>query len=620
MNKPPVKGEPLIIKVIGGIFIGIPLGISKGILILIAKIEQAGLKKLILGVLVSFSALCLLGVGRFFELLDLLFRNGMVNPAWERGIKFGVFYLIYGVMTMPVFLLIAHFNQDDRLFKQESQKRDPDPKRMRRNRLKSNYHKVYIGETFNPPRPLYLTNDQRLMHTQVVGSTGTGKTESVLLPILAHDVAHGKGAIVLDGKGDLELLDRIHAIVKRQNRLDDFFFFSLSQPEKSNTYNPLYRGNPTELKDKLVNSMAWSEEFYRRMAEQAALTLFNALAAIEKTARFRELHSYLTDRRALKKLSEEIKDPVLKEDIDKMENGFRDNQKFLSGLMADLFLTARSEFSDLLDTEEPEIDLLDLYENNRICYFALDLQKYADTSRRLGRMIIQDIRAVSSHIQTNIQAAKRHFFPVFIDDASSFLELNYIDFLNKCRASGYAVTMLHQSLGDLMFRGAPNFQQQVIENTNIKIILRQDDPYSVEKFAKIAGTRRTAISTYQTEEKILGKGLTGTGSVREGQTFRIEPDSIRALKRGEAVVIWKSPSLLTEHVKLDFFGYPSYPGIFEPNHGRPVKKKTEKTKKKKTEEEQKTVPTQDQMPAGIANPLEKIMEVEEEIRQQRSGK
>ncbi|HOW87066.1 MAG TPA: hypothetical protein PKV84_00230, partial [Candidatus Omnitrophota bacterium] len=467
MQKPPIKREPILVRVIGGIFVGIPFGISKGLLSVLTKLENPWLRKSIPAVLGLFSLFCVLRLGALFDLLDLVFQSKLVNPNWAPGVKFGFFFLLYLVITLPVFLCFAYLNQEARYFKPDGVKPDPSPERMRAFRLKSDYHRVYLGYGLNQKKPLYLTNDQRLMHCEVVGSTGTGKTESVLLPMLAHDIAHGKGAIIIDGKGDLELRNKIRYIVHKQKRKDDFYFFSLSHPKDSNTYNPLFRGNPTELKDKLVNSMAWSEEFYRRMAEQAALTLLNAIASVGRTARFRELHGYLTDLNALQKLSDEMTNPVLKEDIGKMVAGFRDNQKFLAGLMSDLFLTSRSEFSDRLDTNDPEIDLLSVYENNQICYFALDLQKYADTSRRLGRMIIQDIRAVSSHIVSHITPYNRHFFPVFIDDASSFLELNFIDFLNKCRASGYAVTILHQSLGDLVYRGMSNFQQQVVENTNI---------------------------------------------------------------------------------------------------------------------------------------------------------
>lgn len=605
MRKSPVKREPAIIRIIGGVFIKVPFGIAKALLNLRAKLKRPGLEKLIFGILSLLSLGTALKLGALFDFAGLVFRSGLLNPVFEPVVKFCLLFLIYLVMTLPVFLCFAYLSEEAKLFKVEPDKKEPPIELMRAFRLKSGFKKVYLGYGLNQQKPLYLTNDQRQMHCEVVGSTGTGKTESVLLPMLAHDIAHGKGAIIIDGKGDLELKNKIRYIVKKQGREEDFFFFSLSHPKGSQTYNPLLRGNPTELKDKVVNSMSWSEEFYRRMAEQATLTLLNAVVSSGRKARFRELHSYLTDLNALKKLADETKNPVFKEDIGKMISSFKDNHKFLAGLISDLFITSRSEFSELLDTDDPEIDLVSMYENNQICYFALDLQKYADTSRRLGRMIIQDIRAVSSHIQSSITPFNRHFFPVFIDDASSFLELNFIDFLSKCRASGFAVTILHQSLGDLVNRGTSNFQQQMIENTNIKIILRQDDPVSVEKFVKIGGTRRTMIATYQTEEQVLGKGFTGAGSVREGQTFRIEPDLIRGLKRGEAALIWKNPSLLTEHVKLDFFGDSSYPNEFP--SAKPSKKSV---KKQQSQNDRETSAQKDQGKSAQDNPLEFINDLE----------
>jgi len=482
-------------------------------------------------------------------------------------IKALVLYGLYVFLSWPLFLILAYVKKREKakLSDKAGNYREPDRQRMRRRRFLSNYNQVYLGDSFQTQKPIFLTNEQRLMHAEVVGSTGTGKTESVLLTLLGHDVAHGKGAVIIDGKGDLELYDRILFIIKRNKREEDFRFFSLSHTDKSNSYNPLLRGNATELKDKLIGSMQWSEEFYRRMAEQAALLILNAIISNRDRASFKSLHGYITDLGVLKALADKTADPELKSELQKMVKQFKNNSKFLSGLIADLYLMSHSEFSHLVDVEEPEIDLLDVYRSQKIVYFQLDLQGYGDTAKRLGRMILQDIRAASSYIQSNIRDSNRKFFPVFVDDASSFLELNFIDFLNKARSAKFAVMLLHQSLGDLVIRRDLAFQQQVLENTNIKIILRQDDPQSVEKFTKVGGTRRTMISTYQTEDRLLGKGFTGTGSIRAGQEFRIDPDLIRALKRGEAVVIWKSPSFHTDYVKLDFFGHPgvSYVDIVE---------------------------------------------------------
>ncbi len=564
MRKEPQRPGSLPWKLVETFFMRIPIAVAKGMIQgfqKIRKLQKPFLKYFLLGSLLILILLLLFLVLWFLRTLSSA-ENAL---RFGLGLKAGLLYLAYLVFLMPFFLVLAYFSEKSRegLFQEKKTRNEPDPLSMRRHRLASTKERIYLGESFSRRKPVYLTNDQRLMHTEVVGSTGTGKTESVLLPLLAHDISHKKGAIVIDGKGDLELLDRILYIVNKKRRLDDFYFFSLTHPEKSNTYNPLLRGNATELKDKLVGSIPWSDEFYRRMAEQASLTLLNALVAKGEKVRFKDLHTYLTDVDQLDQLAESTADETLKEDLKKMGTQFKNNPKFISGLMADLFLTARSEFSNLVNVTEPEIDLLDVYTNQKIVYFQLNLQGYGDTAKRMGRMILQDIRTVSSHIQSRIPESKRHFFPVFIDDASSFLDVNFIDFLNKARASQYAITLLHQSPGDLVIRRDFAFQQQVIENTNIKIILRQDDPQSVEKLTKIGGTQRTVISTYQTEEKFLGKDFTGVGSMREAQAFCVDPDLIRRLKRGEAVLIWKSPSFHTDYVKLDFFGYPPFSGLYE---------------------------------------------------------
>lgn len=558
--------ESLPAKVLELIFFLLPLSLMRAGIFAIGKIPNRAIR-------IMSRVVCGVAYGVSFVSVRPLVEHLKTSDE-GLAIRLSVYYGFYLILLGPLFFCFAYFKQreGEKLYKNHSAAREPDSGQMRSDRFESSSQKVYLGSSFHSRKPIFLTNEQRLMHAEVVGSTGTGKTESVLLPMLAHDVANGKGAIVIDGKGDLELYDRILYIVKHTKREQDFFFFSLTHPGLSNTYNPLLRGNATELKDKLIGSMLWSEDFYRRMAEQATLTLLNAIVARNEIVQFRNLHTYLTDLGALKALVDMTQEPDLKSELLKMSKQFKNNTKFLSGLTADLYLMSQSEFSGLVNVERPAIDLLDVYKQGKIVYFQLDLQGYGDTAKRLGRMILQDIRNVSSYVQAYMRESKRSFFPIFVDDAASFLDLNFIDFLNKARASKFAIMLLHQSIGDLVIRRDTSFQQQILENTNVKVILRQDDPESVEKLTKIGGTRRTVISTYQTEDRLLGKGFTGTGSIREGQAFRVDPDLIRALKRGEAIVIWKTPSFHTDYVKLDFFGHPgvSYVNIKEPSSTRRI--------------------------------------------------
>lgn len=590
MPKVPARKEPFVLKALEGLFAKAPFALAKLILSRWARIKNRTLRWTVLVVLLLVPILMACRAMLIARFIHSGFETSHLGPGWKIGLELTVFYLAFLVILTPLFLLIARYGNDrkDSLSNPVEVRREKAPLTIRKNRLASTYDKAYLGHSFVTGKPIYLTNDQRLMHAEVIGSTGTGKTDSVLVPLLAHDLAirknqPKKGAIIIDGKGDRELFNHIYYLVKENNRREDFMYFSLAEPEQSNTYNPLLHGNATELKDKIVGSMPWSDEFYRKMAEQATLAVLQGLlkkynikptkdkTGPSKALQFRDLHDHLTQQHTLKALHDSISgDLELRQDIRLMLRHFRDNPKFISGLMADLYLTARSEFSWLVDVDDPDINLIHAYRNNQIVYFQLNLQGFGDTAKRFGRIILQDLRTVSSYIQSQLPESQRHFFPIFIDDAATFLDINFIDFLNKARASKFAITLLHQSPGDLVFHRAPSFGQQVVENTNIKIILRQDHPDSVEKMTKIGGTRKALISTYQTEENLLGKGLTGVGSIREGQEFRIEPDLIRALQLGQAAVIWKSPSMHTDFVKLDYIGHHEFYDDYKPIRKHPV--------------------------------------------------
>ena len=55
------------------------------------------------------------------------------------------------------------------------------------------------------------------------------------------------------------------------------------------------------------------------------------------------------------------------------------------------------------------------------------------------------------------------------------------------------------------------------------------------------------------QDEFLGTGFTGVGSIREGHAFRIDPDLVRSLSRGEAIVVTKVPKFKIDYVKLDYF-------------------------------------------------------------------
>lgn len=536
----------------------IPSALAKWVLEGVKALKKKLSPRIFLVSIICLFAGYLLGFVGIFKykdnLIDLV--NSSPSLAYRIGLGFSGAYGFYIFSVLPVFVFTVylaqkHFNRE--LEEDVDFVKNLGSKDMNLARHQSDDYKVFLGLSKTTGKPVFLTKDMRIMHCQVIGSTGSGKTDSVLMPLLAHDIASGKGALIVDTKGDLEVYGKIEYMARKFNRTKDFLFFSLSHPKSSFTYNPLLRGNATEIKDKLIGSTVHSEPFYQKKTEEILLLVLKGYKLQNKTVTFANLYHTFQNEHNFSILAEKVPDQAIKGILLNLAGRFRDLQRWMTGFIADLALVSQSEFSCLVNTEKPEIDLLEAYQSDKIVYFQLNTQGYEETAKRFGRIVLQDIKTVSNYIQSYIPENKRHFYPVFIDEFASFAYPNFVEVLNKARGAGLAITLAHQSLGDLV-RTGEYFLRQVIENTNIKIILRQDDPASIELYTKMAGTYRTVKSTMQTREGLLSKELTGLGSMREVNEFRLKPNILRVLKRGEAGLIIKNPDSVFDYVKLDYIG------------------------------------------------------------------
>ena len=109
---------------------------------------------------------------------------------------------------------------------------------------------LYEGE-----RPLYQELGNRVGHTLVLGTTRVGKTRLAEV-IICQDIMRGDVVIVIDPKGDADLLLNMYAAAIRAGRADKFYFFHLGYPEISAQYNPIGSyGRITEVATRIASQM-----------------------------------------------------------------------------------------------------------------------------------------------------------------------------------------------------------------------------------------------------------------------------------------------------------------------------------------------------------------------------
>ena len=103
--------------------------------------------------------------------------------------------------------------------------------------------------------PVGLAQRNRNGHLLVLGTTRVGKTRLLEL-LVTQDIRDGKVVIVIDPKGDADLMQRVYAEAARAGRLDQLYLFHLGYPEISARYNGIGNfGRVTEVANRATNAL-----------------------------------------------------------------------------------------------------------------------------------------------------------------------------------------------------------------------------------------------------------------------------------------------------------------------------------------------------------------------------
>ena len=401
---------------------------------------------------------------------------------------------------------------------------------------------VFAIGTSEIGRPVELCRTARSMHTQIIGATGVGKTESAILPMILSDIIEKQAVIFIDPKGDQKTAKTLEHICALTGRTADFVKLNLSQPGASTSYNPLKIGSPSELKDKIIGSTIWTEEFYKKIAERVLLDIFNYLRTTQQAPTLAKVYQLLTGEKPKDVTDED----ALKEKVE-FEGLDQNTKTNIEGLKTDLALWVNSDIGEIL-TRPDSSSVLDWIMGRKIVYINLSTLAFEETSRRFGRLILQDLKSAFQAIQA-LPDVERVPANVYVDEFASVASSGFIELLSKARSSNVAITVAYQSLGDLQ-AVSPFFPGQVLDNTTNKFIFRVDSPDTSDFFARLIGTRAAKKITHQTQNHLLtGPRHTGVGTLTEVEEFMVSPNELRRLSRGECVLLSKEPFQVSK-VKL----------------------------------------------------------------------
>jgi conjugal transfer pilus assembly protein TraD len=364
-------------------------------------------------------------------------------------------------------------------------------------------------------------------------------------------VRRGRPVVAIDMKGSPAFADELAGAADAAGR--PFRLWTLDGPGH---WNPLGHGNPTELKDKLIATERFTEPHYQRAAERYAQTVLQVLEHVHpgRSPTLDEVVR-LMDHRRLPSMLRGLPRPVSDQVHDYLAAMTPDQVSAIRGLGTRLAIITEAHTGRFLgpstERDDPEVDLHRALSGDEVVLLSLNSSKYGKLAAQLGTLAIQDLVCATGErlARGGRDQSRSPLAIVGVDEFSALGADHVMQLIARGREPGVTVVLATQELADLE-RAAPGLRDQVLGTAAVKIAHRQDVPASAHTIAQIAGTVKVWEETHQIGGRLLGRYDTGRGTRRQVDQFVVDPNLIKGLPTGDAVVITKQPRATARTVRV----------------------------------------------------------------------
>lgn len=360
--------------------------------------------------------------------------------------------------------------------------------------------------------PIFLTDDMATRHMFVAGSTGTGK--SVMCKSLAfQQIARGGSLVVFDAKGSSEMMADLYQIARIFNREHDLRFFDLNKPRISHSYNPILKGNVRESVAtlmKLYGEEKAGSEFFRAASKEGLLAGFLILRNLADSAgvTFADLTNLFSSPQQMHDMIEGMPDGhdkqyvwqfmrswIIGEGKDVRLNTQRYGE-VLSGLRTKCADFAHSEWINLVNVYDPEIELQDCLLNGKIVVISIPAMADAETAKTFGRLFMADLSRAVGVMAANNQ---KPLVPamVLLDEYANIADPSQLTLFAQARSQNVSLAVTAQG-ASFMESVGQYFNEQALANMWTHLYFNVRDPRTKELAIKGAGT---AISRFANDGK-----------------------------------------------------------------------------------------------------------------------
>jgi len=319
--------------------------------------------------------------------------------------------------------------------------------------------------------PVYLTANQRVRHTHIIGSSGTGKS-SLLFNLIQQDIENGEGLGVLDPHGDL--INQILGIIP-DDRIDDVVLVDPSDVDFPIGFNILSAHSDDE-KNLLASDLI---AVFRRLStswgDQMDTVLQNAILAFLESRRggtLSDLRLFLLDAKYRKQFLETVTDPEIIfywQKVFPQLTGGKSIGPVLTRLQ-DFF--SRKPLRNMVGQQQNKLDFADIMDSGKIFLARLPEGCGEENSYLLGTLLVSKFQQLAMARQSQQAAARRDFW-LYIDEFDHFITPSMAKILSAVRKYRLGFTLAHQGLHQL--QTDPKVASAVLTQPCTRIVFKVGD-------------------------------------------------------------------------------------------------------------------------------------------------
>lgn len=287
----------------------------------------------------------------------------------------------------------------------------------------------------------------RLLHTYLLGKTGTGKS-TCLKTMILQDINSGRGCCLLDPHNDL--VEDIYQKIP-DNRKDDVIYIDITDPNLNIRYNPFKR--VSESKRSLVGSgilevfsKLWGSAWGAKLEHILRFVILTLLC--QPNASVEDIPELLLNKSFRRKALSNVEDETI---IKFWKREFPEYNKYdLLPVMNKVgSILVHPLIRNILFRNPNEISLRKAMDEKKIILVNLSKGHVgSDVSHVLGALFVTSL-ASASFSRADTPEDKRVPFMIYMDEFQNFTTLSLVNMFSELRKFKVGMILAHQYLNQL---------------------------------------------------------------------------------------------------------------------------------------------------------------------------